>query len=128
MAYIHGTSTKIAVYIYNAQYPKIIESGAHCSIIGREYLDKHFPHWEKQLLPINANNFESSLGKMTTIGTIIQEIIIPHRKRNIRLNPEFVVLEDAHLQDFYWEQTTKQFIALICTKVEIGILKNYLIN
>ncbi|MBW0578331.1 hypothetical protein O181_118046 [Austropuccinia psidii MF-1] len=37
---------------------------------------------------------------MTSIGTIIKEIIIPHRKGNIRLNPEFVVLEDAHIQGF----------------------------
>ncbi|MBW0482671.1 hypothetical protein O181_022386 [Austropuccinia psidii MF-1] len=35
---------------------------------------------------------------MTSIGTIIKEIIIPHRKGNIRLNPEFVVLEDAHIK------------------------------
>ncbi|MBW0522121.1 hypothetical protein O181_061836 [Austropuccinia psidii MF-1] len=35
---------------------------------------------------------------MTSIGTIIKEIIIPHRKGNIRLNPELVVLDDAHIQ------------------------------
>ncbi|MBW0559085.1 hypothetical protein O181_098800 [Austropuccinia psidii MF-1] len=37
---------------------------------------------------------------MTYIGTIIKEIIIPHRKGNIRLNQEFVVLENAHIQGF----------------------------
>ncbi|MBW0498570.1 hypothetical protein O181_038285 [Austropuccinia psidii MF-1] len=37
---------------------------------------------------------------MTSTRTIIKEIIIPHRKGNIRLNPEFVVLEDAHIQRF----------------------------
>ncbi|MBW0582294.1 hypothetical protein O181_122009 [Austropuccinia psidii MF-1] len=37
---------------------------------------------------------------MTSIGTIIKEIIIFHRKVNIRLNPEFVVLDDAHIQGF----------------------------
>ncbi|MBW0561720.1 hypothetical protein O181_101435 [Austropuccinia psidii MF-1] len=37
---------------------------------------------------------------MTSIGTIIKEIIIPHRKGNIRLNPELVVLNDAHIQGF----------------------------
>ncbi|MBW0533965.1 hypothetical protein O181_073680 [Austropuccinia psidii MF-1] len=37
---------------------------------------------------------------MTSIGTIIKEIIIPHRKGNIRLNPEFVVLDYAHIQGF----------------------------
>ncbi|MBW0491528.1 hypothetical protein O181_031243 [Austropuccinia psidii MF-1] len=37
---------------------------------------------------------------MTSIGTIIKDIIIPHRKGNIRLNPEFVVLNDSHIQGF----------------------------
>ncbi|MBW0492130.1 hypothetical protein O181_031845 [Austropuccinia psidii MF-1] len=37
---------------------------------------------------------------MTFIGTIIKEIIILHRKGNIRLNPEFVVLDDAHMEGF----------------------------
>ncbi|MBW0474638.1 hypothetical protein O181_014353 [Austropuccinia psidii MF-1] len=37
---------------------------------------------------------------MTSIGTIIKEIIIPHRKGNIRLNPEFVVLDNGHIQEF----------------------------
>ncbi|MBW0519531.1 hypothetical protein O181_059246 [Austropuccinia psidii MF-1] len=38
---------------------------------------------------------------MTSIWTIIKEIIIPHRKGNIGLNPEFVVLDDAHIQWFF---------------------------
>ncbi|MBW0460510.1 hypothetical protein O181_000225 [Austropuccinia psidii MF-1] len=37
---------------------------------------------------------------MEYIGTIIKEIIIPHRKDDIRLNQEFVFLEDAHIQGF----------------------------
>ncbi|MBW0503583.1 hypothetical protein O181_043298 [Austropuccinia psidii MF-1] len=37
---------------------------------------------------------------MTSIGTIIKEIIIPHRKGNIRLSPEFVVHDDAHIRGF----------------------------
>ncbi|MBW0498932.1 hypothetical protein O181_038647 [Austropuccinia psidii MF-1] len=38
--------------------------------------------------------------KMTFIGTIIKEIIIPHRKGNIRLNPEVFLLEDSHIKGF----------------------------
>ncbi|MBW0511573.1 hypothetical protein O181_051288 [Austropuccinia psidii MF-1] len=30
MAYIHGTATKMTVFIENAQHPLIIDSGAHC--------------------------------------------------------------------------------------------------
>ncbi|MBW0478970.1 hypothetical protein O181_018685 [Austropuccinia psidii MF-1] len=100
MAYINGKFTKMTVLIDNAQHPLIIDSGAHCSIVARNYLDHHFPNWEKQLFPKKAKNFKSESGKITSIGTIIKEIIIPHRKGNIRLNPECVVLEDAHIQGF----------------------------
>ncbi|MBW0571875.1 hypothetical protein O181_111590, partial [Austropuccinia psidii MF-1] len=98
MAYIHGTATNMNFCIYNAQHPLIIDSGAHCSIVARNYLDHHFPNWEKKLFPIKAKNFKSESAKLTSIGTILKEIIIPHRKGNIRLNPEFFVLEDAHIQ------------------------------
>ncbi|MBW0530656.1 hypothetical protein O181_070371 [Austropuccinia psidii MF-1] len=100
MAYIHRTATKMTICIDNAQHPLIIYSGAHFSIVVKYYLDNHFPNWEKQLFPTKAKKFESESGKITSIGTIIKEIIIPHRKANIRLNPEFVVLEDAHIQGF----------------------------
>ncbi|MBW0488202.1 hypothetical protein O181_027917 [Austropuccinia psidii MF-1] len=86
------------VCIDNAQHPFIIESGAHFSIVARNYLDHHFPNWEKQLLPTKAKNFKSASGKMKSIEIIIKEIIIPIRKGNIKLNPEFVVLDDAHIQ------------------------------
>ncbi|MBW0474158.1 hypothetical protein O181_013873 [Austropuccinia psidii MF-1] len=100
MAYIHGMPTKRTVCIYNSQQLFIIDSRSHCSIVGRNYLDHHFPNWEKHLLPTKAKNFKSASEKMTSIGTIIKEIIIPSRKGNVRLSPEFFVLEDAHIQAF----------------------------
>ncbi|MBW0538578.1 hypothetical protein O181_078293 [Austropuccinia psidii MF-1] len=90
----------MTVYIDNAQQPLIIDSGAHCCIVVRNCLDNHFPNWDKQLLPTKAKNFKSASGKMTSLGTTIKSIIIPHRKGKIRLNPEFVVLDDAHIQGF----------------------------
>ena len=39
MAYIHGTAKTMTVFIENAQHPLIIDSGAHCSIVARNYLD-----------------------------------------------------------------------------------------
>ncbi|MBW0552421.1 hypothetical protein O181_092136 [Austropuccinia psidii MF-1] len=88
----------MTICIDNAQHPLIIDSGAHCSIVARNYLDNHFPNWEKQLFPTKAKSFKSASGVMTSIGTIIKEIIIPTRKGNIRLNPEFLVLDDSHIQ------------------------------
>ncbi|MBW0495967.1 hypothetical protein O181_035682 [Austropuccinia psidii MF-1] len=101
MAYIHGKAIKMTVCIDNAQHPLIIDSGAHCSRVSRNYLDNHFPNWENQLFPTKAKSFKSASEKMTSIGTIIKEIIIPHRKGNIRLNPELVVLDDVHIQGFF---------------------------
>ncbi|MBW0511807.1 hypothetical protein O181_051522 [Austropuccinia psidii MF-1] len=86
--------------IDNAQHPLIIDSGAHCSIVARNYLESHFPNWENQLLPTMAKTFKSASGKITSIRKIMNEIIIPHRKGNISLNPEFFVLDDAHIQGF----------------------------
>ncbi|MBW0581744.1 hypothetical protein O181_121459, partial [Austropuccinia psidii MF-1] len=100
MAYIYGTATKMTVCNDNAQHPFIIDSGAHCSIVARNYLDKNFPNWEKKLFPTKAKNLKRASGKMTSIGKIIKVIIIPHRKGKIRLNPEFVVPNDAHIQWF----------------------------
>ncbi|MBW0490371.1 hypothetical protein O181_030086 [Austropuccinia psidii MF-1] len=98
MAYIHGTATKMNACIENSQHPFITDSGEHFPIVAREYLDNHFPNWEKELLPTKEKNFKSASGKMTSIGTIIKDMIITHRKGNIRPKPEFVVLEDAHIQ------------------------------
>ncbi|MBW0517588.1 hypothetical protein O181_057303 [Austropuccinia psidii MF-1] len=103
MEYINGTATKLPVCIDNSQHPFIIDSGAHCSIVTRDYLDNHFPNWENQLLPTKAKNFKCASGKMNSIGTIIKKIIIPHKKGNIRLNAELVVLDDAHTQGFLLE-------------------------
>ncbi|MBW0520837.1 hypothetical protein O181_060552 [Austropuccinia psidii MF-1] len=100
MEYIHGTATRITVCIDNYQHPLIIDGRAHCSIVARNCLDHHFPNWEKQLFPTKAKNLKSTSGNMTSIGTIIKEIIIPHRKGNIRLKPEFVMLEYSHIQGF----------------------------
>ncbi|MBW0489271.1 hypothetical protein O181_028986 [Austropuccinia psidii MF-1] len=44
--YIHGTATKKTVCIHNSKQPLIIDSGAHCSIVARNYLDHHFLNWE----------------------------------------------------------------------------------
>ncbi|MBW0490192.1 hypothetical protein O181_029907 [Austropuccinia psidii MF-1] len=90
----------MTVCIDYAQHPLIIDSGAHCSIVAREYLENHFPNWEKNLLRTEEKNFKIASGKMTSIGTIIKEIIITHRKGSISLSPESVVLEDAHIQGF----------------------------
>ncbi|MBW0512145.1 hypothetical protein O181_051860 [Austropuccinia psidii MF-1] len=99
-AYIHGTATKMTVFIENAQHPLIIDSGAHFSIVAKCFVNNHFLNLEKQLLETKARKFKSASRKITSIHAIIKEIIIPYRKGNTRLKPEFVVLDDSHIQGF----------------------------
>ncbi|MBW0474719.1 hypothetical protein O181_014434 [Austropuccinia psidii MF-1] len=88
----------MTICINNAQHPLIIDSGAHRSIVARNSLDKHFQNWKKQLFPTKEKNLKNASQRMKSIGKIIKEITIPHRKGGIRLKPEFVVLEDPHIQ------------------------------
>ncbi|MBW0534058.1 hypothetical protein O181_073773 [Austropuccinia psidii MF-1] len=47
MEYTHGAATKMTVCVNNSKNTLMIDSGAHFSIVAREYLDKHLPNWEK---------------------------------------------------------------------------------
>ncbi|MBW0494452.1 hypothetical protein O181_034167 [Austropuccinia psidii MF-1] len=111
MAYIHGIATSMTVFIDNSKHPLIIYSGAHCSIVARNYLDNPLPKWEKQLLPTKAKNFKHASGKMNSIETRIKEIIIPHRKGNIRLKQSFLCLMMPTYKGFFWKQITRGFMA-----------------
>ncbi|MBW0468770.1 hypothetical protein O181_008485 [Austropuccinia psidii MF-1] len=68
---------------------------------GQRIHGNHFLNWWKLLLITKAKSINSASGKMTSIGTIINEMIIPHSKGNIGLNPEFVVLEVADIKGFF---------------------------
>ncbi|MBW0480293.1 hypothetical protein O181_020008 [Austropuccinia psidii MF-1] len=84
----------------NSQPTLIIDSLAHFLILEREYLYKEFPNLEKQLFLTKENNLKSASGKITSIDTILKEIMIPHGKFDIRINPESVVLEDSQIHVF----------------------------
>ncbi|MBW0488000.1 hypothetical protein O181_027715 [Austropuccinia psidii MF-1] len=100
MEYIYETATNMPVCVENYPNPLIIDSGSNFAILAKEYLEKNFQNWQNQILPTKKKNCKCTSGKMTTIGTIIKEIIITHRKGNITLNQEFLVFEDAQIQGF----------------------------
>ncbi|MBW0546388.1 hypothetical protein O181_086103 [Austropuccinia psidii MF-1] len=105
MAYIHGMTTKMTVCIDNAQHPLIIDIGAHCSIVARNYLDTHFPNLEKQLLPTKAKNFKSASGKLNSIGTI-GRILSTH-------DPLDKLLNEFREGQFSTTLTSKQKLSLL---------------
>ncbi|MBW0492232.1 hypothetical protein O181_031947 [Austropuccinia psidii MF-1] len=79
----------------------------------------------KKLLPTKAKIFKNAGVKMASIGTIIKELMIPHRKGDIRLNPELIVVEDAHIQGFLREQTIRgwNFSFNLTSKQKLSLLE-----
>ncbi|MBW0494543.1 hypothetical protein O181_034258 [Austropuccinia psidii MF-1] len=140
LAYIYGTATKMTVCIDNAQNPLIIDSGAYCSIVARNYLDNHFPNWENQLFPTKAKNFKSASGMMTSIGTIIKEITIPtgrvisdsiqkqahyhwyQQRKEIELDIYQVSSQDP-LEELLDEFKEGQFSTTLTSKQKLSLLK-----
>ncbi|MBW0480975.1 hypothetical protein O181_020690 [Austropuccinia psidii MF-1] len=107
----------MTVCIDHAQHLLIIDSGAHCSIVAKNYLNSHFQNCEKKLFPTKAKRFESASGNITSIGEIIKEIIIPHRKSDIRLDPELGVLDDSHIKGFLLETYYQRMYGIdICNR------------
>ncbi|MBW0481769.1 hypothetical protein O181_021484 [Austropuccinia psidii MF-1] len=118
----------MTVCIDNAQHPLIIESGAHCSIVARDYLDNHFLKWETQLFPTKEKSFKSALGKMTSIVTIIKEIIIPHRKDYQRMYGIYIDnSKNRHITDppeeLLNELIVGQFSTTLTSKQKLSLLK-----
>ncbi|MBW0487544.1 hypothetical protein O181_027259 [Austropuccinia psidii MF-1] len=112
----------MTVCVEISQHPLIIDSGAHTSIVDRELLEKHFPNWESQIFPTKAKNLKNTSGKNKSIWAILKELVIPHKKSNIRPNQEFVVLEDTHIQRFLPGTVYGGCMGLKFTIVKIGIL------
>ncbi|MBW0508462.1 hypothetical protein O181_048177 [Austropuccinia psidii MF-1] len=70
IAYIHGTATKMTVCIDNAQHPLIIYSGAHFSIVARNYLDNHFSNWEKNSCQPRQSTSKVLQGRWLPLGQL----------------------------------------------------------
>ncbi|MBW0478686.1 hypothetical protein O181_018401 [Austropuccinia psidii MF-1] len=77
MAYIHGTSTKMTVYIETSQHPLLIDTLSNQGKELQKCFRKDDFHWDNY----QRDNYNP------------QQV-------NIRLHPEFVVLDDAHIQGF----------------------------
>ncbi|MBW0523171.1 hypothetical protein O181_062886 [Austropuccinia psidii MF-1] len=63
MEYINGTTTKMVLCIDHDQHPLIIESGAHCSIVARKYLDNHFPNGKNSSLHPRQRTSKGNQGR-----------------------------------------------------------------
>ncbi|MBW0486069.1 hypothetical protein O181_025784 [Austropuccinia psidii MF-1] len=73
MEYIHGTDTKITFCIENDQNPFIIDSGAHCSIVARNYLKTTSPTGRNNSCQPKQRTSKVLQGRLLQLGKLIKK-------------------------------------------------------
>ncbi|POW03869.1 hypothetical protein PSTT_10815 [Puccinia striiformis] len=97
-AHLTGRANLTAVLINESSFLCLLDSGASCSVVSQQLLDKIKPTWKDSLLPINHAQFHSCSDKLEAMGVIELPLIFPHTKGSVRLQAEFVVMKNARIR------------------------------
>ena len=95
MSYLTGKTCYTTVLFNNQALKALLDIGAFCSCTSEKFLDKCYPQWRNNLLPVPKAKFSSCNSSMKPLGVITMALIFPHSKGSLCLTIEFVVLQDA---------------------------------
>ncbi|MBW0553954.1 hypothetical protein O181_093669 [Austropuccinia psidii MF-1] len=96
-----AASSCITNIVINNREAKIhLDSGAFCTCVGKDYLDKIYTNWQDKLMPIEGIRLSSASQNMHPLGIFEAEMIFPHPTGSIRLKVEFVVMNNCTSQHF----------------------------
>ncbi|KAG0139044.1 hypothetical protein CROQUDRAFT_17164, partial [Cronartium quercuum f. sp. fusiforme G11] len=94
----HQNITTIIVNDIEARL--LLDTGATCSVVGSDYLSRILPDWRKNLIDCSHMNFSGCAAALVPIGVLSQQVIFPHALGNVRILPEFVVMDNMKSQYF----------------------------
>ncbi|MBW0557427.1 hypothetical protein O181_097142 [Austropuccinia psidii MF-1] len=98
--YTAGSSCITNIVINNTEAKIHLDSGAFCTCVGNDYLDKIYTNWKERLIPIEGIKFSSASQNMHPLGIFEAAIIFPHHAGSIRLKVEIVVMNNCTSQHF----------------------------
>ncbi|MBW0554552.1 hypothetical protein O181_094267 [Austropuccinia psidii MF-1] len=98
--YTAGSSYITNIVINNRESKIHLDSGAFCTFVGKDYLDKIYTNWKDKLIPIEAIKFCSTSQNMHPLGKFEAAMISPHSTGSIRLKVEFVVINNCTSKHF----------------------------
>ncbi|MBW0552389.1 hypothetical protein O181_092104 [Austropuccinia psidii MF-1] len=98
--YTAGSSCITNIVINMTEAKIYLDSGAFCTCVGQNYLDKIYTNWKDKLMPIEGIKFSSASQNMHPLGIFEAEMIFPHPPGSIRLKVEFVVMNNFTSQSF----------------------------
>ncbi|MBW0508608.1 hypothetical protein O181_048323 [Austropuccinia psidii MF-1] len=98
--YTAGASCITNIVINNREAKLHLESGAFCTCVGKDYIERIDPNWKEILMPIEGIKFSSASQGMHPLSIFEAAMIFPHPVGSIRLKVEFVVMNSCTSQHF----------------------------
>ncbi|MBW0559068.1 hypothetical protein O181_098783 [Austropuccinia psidii MF-1] len=98
--YTAGASCTTNIVINNREAKLHLDSGAFCTCVGKDYLDRIYTNWKESLMPIEGINFSSASQDMHPLGIFEVAIIFPDPAGSIKLKVEFFVMNNCTSQHF----------------------------
>ena len=93
--YTAGKSNITSVIFNDQEADLLLDSGAFCSIVSKKYLKQFCPEFVDQLLPTGSLKLNSASSTMKPVGIFPFSLIIPHVQGAVRIQVEFIVVEDG---------------------------------
>ncbi|MBW0563827.1 hypothetical protein O181_103542 [Austropuccinia psidii MF-1] len=82
--YTAGSSCIVNIVINNREAKIHLDSGAFCTCVGKDYLDKIHTNWQDRLMPIEGIKFSSASQNMHPLGIFESAMIFSHPTGSIR--------------------------------------------
>ncbi|MBW0523247.1 hypothetical protein O181_062962 [Austropuccinia psidii MF-1] len=98
--YTDGASCITNIVIKNKEAKLRLDSGAFCTCVGNDYLDRIYTNWQPNLMPIEGIKFRSASQYMHPLGILEAEMICPHPAGSIRSKVQFFVMNNCTSQHF----------------------------
>ncbi|MBW0518011.1 hypothetical protein O181_057726 [Austropuccinia psidii MF-1] len=96
-----GGSSCISNIVINNREEKIhLDSGAFCTCVGKDYLERIYTNWQDKLMPIEGIKISKASQNMHPLGIFEEAIILPPATGSIKLKVEFVVMNNCTSQHF----------------------------
>ncbi|MBW0464531.1 hypothetical protein O181_004246 [Austropuccinia psidii MF-1] len=95
MRYTTGKASESVIMVENQEAKFNLDTGPYCKFVGKSYLTTIIQNWEEKLIPIQGVKFSSASESMKALGIIDLTWIFPHPSQFIRINVEFLELDNC---------------------------------
>ncbi|MBW0536122.1 hypothetical protein O181_075837 [Austropuccinia psidii MF-1] len=98
--YTAGGSCITNILINNREAKLHLYSGAFCTCVRKDYLDKIYTNWKERLMQIEGIKSSSASQDLYPLGIFEAAMIFPHPSGSIRLKVELVFMKNCTSQHF----------------------------